>query len=99
VREPFLSRWAFDVELLGRLLIGSEVAPPIAAGTVWEEPLLAWRDVKGSKLDTRQMSRALVDLARIERDLSRRRSRRSAVPTGEPERISDIVPARTARNG
>jgi glycosyltransferase involved in cell wall biosynthesis len=97
LREPFLSRWAFDVELLGRLLIGSATSSPIAPGSVWEEPLLAWRDVKGSKLDTRQMSRALVDLVRIERDLSRRRS--IAASRIEPTHVPDITPVRAARNG
>lgn len=71
--EPFLSRWAFDVELLGRLLIGSDTVPPISIDSVWEEPLLAWRDVKGSKLAPRQMARAALDLMRIDRDLARRR--------------------------
>jgi glycosyltransferase involved in cell wall biosynthesis len=75
VQERFLSRWAFDVELLGRLLTGSAAALPIPVASVWEEPLRAWRDVKGSKLAPRQMARALLDLARIERDLSRRRAR------------------------
>lgn len=97
VREPFLSRWAFDVELLGRLLIGSVTSPPIAPTSVWEEPLLAWSDVKGSKLDTRQMTRALVDLARIELDLSRRRT--AAPARIDTERIPDIAPVRAARNG
>lgn len=78
VRDPFLSRWAFDVELFGRLLLGSDTAPPISASRMWEEPLHAWRDVKGSKLSPRQMIGAVADLARIERDLSRRRARRAA---------------------
>jgi glycosyltransferase involved in cell wall biosynthesis len=75
LREPFLSRWAFDVELLGRLLIGSELAPPLPPESVREEPLRAWHDVKGSKLDPAQMARTLFDLARIERRLTRRRAR------------------------
>jgi len=74
LREPFLSRWVFDVELLGRLL---DSAPAISVASVWEEPLRAWRDVKGSKLDARQMARALLDLARIDRDLARRRERKA----------------------
>jgi dolichyl-phosphate beta-glucosyltransferase len=77
LREPFLSRWVFDVELLGRLLAGADSAPAIPVASVWEEPLRAWRDVKGSKLDARQMARALIDLARIDRDLARRRERKA----------------------
>jgi glycosyltransferase involved in cell wall biosynthesis len=76
VRDRFLSRWAFDVELLGRLLIGSATAPPISTAMIWEEPLGAWRDVKGSKLGPGQMAKALLDLARIDRDLARRRAAR-----------------------
>jgi glycosyltransferase involved in cell wall biosynthesis len=76
VSEPFISRWAFDVELLGRLLLGSEHAPPIEISSVWEEPLQTWCDVKGSKLSPRQMIKAALDLATIERDLAARRQRR-----------------------
>jgi len=74
VQERFMSRWAFDVELLGRLLTGSASSQPISVASVWEEPLRAWRDVKGSKLAPRQMARALLDLARIDRYLARRRA-------------------------
>lgn len=49
---PFTSRWAFDVELLGRLLGRFGVAHPEAASLrIAEIPLDAWRDVGGSKLD------------------------------------------------
>ncbi len=71
--EPFLSRWAFDVELLGRLLTGAPGVPPLMPEQVREEPLLAWRDAPGSKLRPRHMVGAAVDMARIEMDLTRRR--------------------------
>lgn len=96
VRERFLSRWAFDVELLGRLLIGSEAVPALSVASVWEEPLRAWRDVKGSKLAPRQMARALLDLARIDRDLARRRARTS---TGAIQAVRGPSPARDERAG
>ncbi|MFV0306253.1 MAG: glycosyltransferase [Desertimonas sp.] len=55
--EPFTSRWAFDVELLGRLL---------RAGTspdaLKEVPLRAWRDVAGSGLRPRPAVRAGLDV-------------------------------------
>ncbi|HEX3764362.1 MAG TPA: glycosyltransferase [Kofleriaceae bacterium] len=91
VREPFLSRWAFDVELFGRLFLGSESAPPIPDASVWEEPLQTWCDVKGSKLSARQMARALADLGRIWRDLAAQRARRGprAVVAPEPVAPSD----------
>jgi glycosyltransferase involved in cell wall biosynthesis len=75
--DPFLSRWAFDIELLGRLLVGADTA-------IWEEPLLEWRDVAGSKLSMTHMARSVVDLVRINRDLTRRRAqaRRRAAGRG-----------------
>ncbi len=71
--EPFLSRWCFDVELLGRLLIGTADVPPLDPNRVLEEPLRAWCDVPGSKLDTAAKVGALFDLGRVFRDLERRR--------------------------
>lgn len=71
--ERFLSRWAFDVELLGRLLTGAPGIESLAPQRVREEPLLAWRDAPGSKLRGRHMVGAAVDMARIEMDLARRR--------------------------
>lgn len=108
VREPFLSRWAFDVELFGRLFLGSEIAPPIPEASVWEEPLHTWCDVKGSKLSARQMGLALADLARIRRDLAARRARRApraavasepATPSGGVRSGPDLEPepARASR--
>jgi glycosyltransferase involved in cell wall biosynthesis len=73
LEEPFLSRWAFDVELLGRLLTGTNVVPALPARVFVEVPLLAWKDVPGSKLTGRAMARAARDLARIGITLRRRR--------------------------
>ena len=73
--QPFLSRWAFDVELLGRLFAGSDEVPPVPLSAVVEVPLGTWRDVKGSKLTSRAMALTLADLARIELDLAARRRR------------------------
>ena len=70
---PFLSRWAFDVELLGRLLAGAPAVAPLPLGTFLEVPLRAWRDVPGSKLRARAMAGALKDLMLIGADLARRR--------------------------
>lgn len=81
LRDPFLSRWVFDVELLGRLLTGGPDAPAIQPAALREEPLDAWRDIPGSKLGLRHMAIALRDLASIERDLVRRRAARSRALT------------------
>jgi dolichyl-phosphate beta-glucosyltransferase len=71
--EPFISRWAFDVELIGRLVRGGPAAPPLDISTFHEEPLLEWHDVAGSKLRVLHMARSLLDLGQIARDLRKRR--------------------------
>jgi dolichyl-phosphate beta-glucosyltransferase len=72
VSEKFLSRWAFDVELLGRLLAGT---PPVPASEWLEVPLLEWNDVPGSKLQPISMAKTLAELGLIQNDLRRRRRR------------------------
>lgn len=62
---PFASAWAFDVELLSRLL-----SPPNGvAGTdptrIIELPLNHWRDIKGSKLRLNHMAKAGTDVLRM----------------------------------
>lgn len=69
---PFLSRWVFDVELLGRLSTG---ACAVDVSDMVEEPLLRWSDVPGSRLRASHMVRAAIDLGRIALDLRRRRSK------------------------
>jgi dolichyl-phosphate beta-glucosyltransferase len=70
---PFLSRWAFDVELLGRLLIGTPALPPLPLNAIVEVPLPVWHDVEGSKLGIGGMARTLRDLALVANDMSARR--------------------------
>ncbi len=59
---PFTSRWAFDVELLGRLAANGD-------GRFLEVPLQRWHDVGGSKLRPRDAVTAAVDLLRVRRAL------------------------------
>jgi dolichyl-phosphate beta-glucosyltransferase len=70
---PFLSRWAFDVELLGRLLIGTTTVAPLPLTAIVEVPLPVWHDVKGSKLGFGGMARTLRDLALVAKDMAARR--------------------------
>ncbi len=65
VRAPFSSRWVFDVELLQRLLMGADGAPPLPARAFLELPLKEWREVPGGKLGPVAMARAGLDLARL----------------------------------
>jgi glycosyltransferase involved in cell wall biosynthesis len=72
--EPFLSSWAFDVELLGRLLVGTSEHPALDVEEFIEVPLRQWRDVGGSKLGAAGMFGAALDLLRIHRNLVKRRA-------------------------
>jgi glycosyltransferase involved in cell wall biosynthesis len=66
--EEFHSRWAFDVELLGRLLAEN--------ATIIEVPLKRWIDVPGSKIGLKSMIKAGADLVQIRSLLARRRKDR-----------------------
>lgn len=68
----FRSRWAFDVELLARLLDGAGGEHPLTERAIVEVPLRVWRDVAGSKLTSRAMARAGLDLVAILRSRRRR---------------------------
>jgi len=70
---PFLSRWAFDVEFLGRLLIGTPAVAALPLRAIVEVPLAVWRDVKGSKLGFAGMARTVRDLALVANDMAARR--------------------------
>jgi len=69
IASPFRSRWAFDVELLGRVWAADRACEVI------EVPLRRWVDVGGSKLRAGAMVRSGLELAWIANDL--RRLRRS----------------------
>lgn len=58
VRAPFSSRWAFDIELLRRLLDGDDATPGLPPNAFVELPLKEWRDVGGTKLGPVAMVRA-----------------------------------------
>ena len=65
VEQPFRSRWAFDVELLDRLLRGGPAVPVIRPEQLLEVPLRAWRDVSGSGMSLRGGLEALLDVGRV----------------------------------
>lgn len=46
IKEPFRTKWLFDVELISRL--STEIGDINTKG--YEEPLLKWTEIKGSKL-------------------------------------------------
>lgn len=61
---PFQSRWAFDVELLGRW-IDAVGGPEAARSTLAEVPLTRWTDVAGSKLRPVDFLRTPMELGAI----------------------------------
>jgi hypothetical protein len=65
--KPFISRWVFDVELLGRLIGDGG----LGEGAIIEVPLRRWTDVDGSKLGPLDMARVAAELARIAVSLKR----------------------------
>jgi dolichyl-phosphate beta-glucosyltransferase len=65
---PFTSGWVFDVELLARLVQQRrEGGGRPAADAVYELPLVAWRDVPGSKVRPWDFVRALFAVQEIRR--------------------------------
>ena len=71
VAEPFASRWAFDVELLGRLGKGRGDVAPVPPSALLEVPVWHWRDVAGSRLDPVASLRTAAELLTIRRRLAR----------------------------
>lgn len=71
--RPFSTRWAFDVELLARLMGWLGDGPPLPTSRMLEVPLLAWRDARGSKLGLRGQARGALEVAGL---LARARARR-----------------------
>jgi len=65
--EPFVGGWAFDVEILARLVGDRRERGLGAAGKIYEYPLRRWHHVGGSKLTFWQMGRGISDLGRIHR--------------------------------
>jgi hypothetical protein len=59
---PFLGRWSFDVELLGRLAVEG-------IDGFLEVPLDEWHDVGGSKLGLVDSVRATIELFAVRRSL------------------------------
>ncbi len=78
---PFLTRWIFDVEILARLsLERAESGELPASACVSELPLRAWRDVKGSKIGSRDFVRVGWDLWQIHTRYGRALSKAKRAP-------------------
>ena len=78
LEEPFNARWAFDVELIGRLLAGAKGLPGLRQDGFVEMPLRSWTDVAGSKLRPMHFPLLGLELLRIRLALGRRRAAAAA---------------------
>lgn len=65
--EPFHSRWIFDVEILARYLAFHHGHSEELGAEMYEYPLPAWNDVKGSKVRGTDFFRAFGELVAIYR--------------------------------
>lgn len=64
-REPFLTRWLFDVEILARLR--NRIGRASLLDSVTEVPLKMWTDIGGSKLRATHVARVPIELLKIAR--------------------------------
>jgi len=65
-QQPFCSRWIFDVEIIARLIQGKRGKEfPQPEQVIYEFPLMAWKDIPGSKLRYSDFIRAAWELLRI----------------------------------
>ncbi len=66
LREPFITRWIFDVEIIARF-IQADATRSRARNVIYESPLSEWRDVKGSKITPIVFLRAAFEMIAIYR--------------------------------
>jgi glycosyltransferase involved in cell wall biosynthesis len=78
---PFISRWAFDVELIGRLLRGTLEHNGLRKDGFLEVPLRAWHDMAGSKVRLADGPRMALELIKIRRGLGEMERRTSREAT------------------
>lgn len=76
---PFSSRWAFDVELLGRLRWGNGGGLGYPLSSFQELSLREWTDVRGSSLNIPAAIQMGFDVVRLWWHFRPRRKRRTAV--------------------
>ncbi|MDQ6699067.1 MAG: glycosyltransferase family 2 protein [Acidobacteriota bacterium] len=65
LREPFLSRWIFDVEILARYIQMAKGDSTGLQERIYEYPLTVWKDIAGSKIRLKDFFRAFIELGKI----------------------------------
>jgi dolichyl-phosphate beta-glucosyltransferase len=95
--EEFHARWAFDIELIGRLLCGAPGIAGLAHTDLFEMPLQTWTDVSDSKLRLIHFPRIGIELVRVHLALARRRRVLSAArQLGSSEGAGGVTARRDA---
>jgi len=87
--RPFSTRWIFDVEILARMMAVARGEGRSAAEMIYEFPLERWEDVPGSRLRSRHILVAALDLAVI-----RWQYRRGQAPISSLPQSQSLQPAR-----
>jgi glycosyltransferase involved in cell wall biosynthesis len=85
-RAPFRTKWIFDVELFARLMrLRGRPDPALLGSMVYEFPLEAWREMRGSKIGTRGFVRAAREFLVFLRDYRIRDTWRPDLDAGLPK--------------
>lgn len=77
LEEPFVSRWVFDIELLGRLRY--DETTPIALDRVLELPLDEWSDVSGSHIRLSSTPSIAIDILKATSHIATLRRTRAQI--------------------
>ncbi len=90
LKETFLSRWVFDVEILARYIAFYQGSVAYLRDSIYEFPLPRWYDVDGSKVRPGDFFKAAIDLFRIYR---------TYLATGENRRSNSPITVSPATSG
>lgn len=74
LRDPFISRWIFDVEILARYIQLAKGDSTGLQARIYEYPLTMWKDIAGSKIRSQDFFRAFIELGKIYRRYLSRKS-------------------------
>ena len=89
-REPFRTKWIFDVELFARLMrLRGKRDAALLQSVVYEFPLEAWREMRGSRIGMRGLARAAYEFSVLLCDYRIRCTWRPGLVPAVPERDNE----------